>query len=82
MFAGSVPVYWGAPDIKNFVPAGCFINAPDFKDLPELDGYLQNLSEKDYEAYLSRIKDFLRSDAYFKFSEQNFTREILNILQS
>src|SRR5262249_31644674 len=35
-FAGTVPVYWGAPDVGDWVPAECFIDMRQFKDFADL----------------------------------------------
>jgi len=39
-FAGVVPVYWGAPDVLDFVPASCFIDYRNFQDFgPEFEKF-------------------------------------------
>lgn len=80
MFAGSVPIYLGAPDIEDFVPQGAFIDMRKFKNFQELDAYLQGLDEAAYEGYLNNIRSFLSSPSYYKFSQENFAEEILNML--
>ena len=80
MFAGSVPIYLGAPDIENFIPEGAFIDMRKFKNFQELDAYLQRLDEAAYETYLNSIRAFLSSANYYKFSHQNFAEVILNML--
>jgi hypothetical protein len=30
-FAGAVPVYWGAPDIEQYIPKHCFVDMREFK---------------------------------------------------
>ena len=35
-FSGTVPVYWGAPDVFDWVPADCFIDMRQFTDFAQL----------------------------------------------
>jgi hypothetical protein len=65
LIAGSVPVYKGAPNIVDFVPADhCFINVDDFRGPRELADYLRMLDDDPvkYEAYLTwKTQPFRRS---------------------
>lgn len=56
LMAGSVPVYMGAPNVEEYLPAHkCIINIDSFTSVNELAAYLQYLDENDvkYQAYLS-----------------------------
>jgi hypothetical protein len=56
LLAGSVPVYFGAPNIEDFAPGDqCFINIADFPDPRSLADYLLALSrdERAYQNYFS-----------------------------
>ena len=56
LLAGSVPVYLGAPNIREFAPVdGCYINAAEFSGPGELAGYLLQLSRDEslYARYLN-----------------------------
>jgi hypothetical protein len=56
LIAGSVPVYLGAPNVRDFAPAeGCFINAADFDGPAALAAHLNWLDENDaaYAAHLA-----------------------------
>jgi hypothetical protein len=81
LFAGSVPVYLGAPDIADFVPKNCFIDMRDFESLKQLDLYLSSTTEPVYQTYLNNIAHFLNSLAYAKFSYMEFNRQVINILE-
>lgn len=81
MFAGSVPVYLGAPDITDFIPKNVFIDMRDFKSLKDLDLFLLSMQENSYREYIANIQKFLNSPAYEKFSSQTFNQQIINILE-
>ena len=38
LVAGVIPLYQGAPDIAEFIPAECFIDISQYSDLGELAG--------------------------------------------
>lgn len=49
LMAGSIPVYYGAPNVDEFSPGdNAYINARDFKNSQELAGYLQNVDESQH----------------------------------
>lgn len=79
-FAGTIPVYRGAPDIATYIPQDIFINLADFKSLEEAEKYLDSIDEATYNAYLSRIQAFLASDAYARFSHKTFATTVLDII--
>jgi hypothetical protein len=54
LIAGSVPVYLGAPNVKDFAPGEkCFIPVTDFRSAQDLTAYLLALNEDEaaYQAY-------------------------------
>ena len=57
--AGVMPVYLGAPDIGNLMPASCFIDFRKFKSYDELHRHLLSISEREMEGYRRSIKEFL-----------------------
>ncbi len=60
LIAGSVPVYWGAPEIDDFAPARrCFINVADYESPEHLASYLKFLdsNEQEYAKYLTWKRD-------------------------
>lgn len=82
MFAGCVPVYNGAPDIKDFVPKNCFLDVRDFKNYDQLAVFLENMTETEYNQYVDNIKKYLTSPEFNKFSQETFAGEILSILEA
>lgn len=70
--AGNVPVYWGASNVTDYIPKDCFIDRRDFESLDELYLFLKSMPKATYEGYLTRIREFLASDAAHLFSEEKF----------
>ena len=66
--AGTIPIYWGASNIEEYIPADCFIDRRRFVSMQELHAFMKAMSKEEYEAYILRIHAFLESDAAQKFS--------------
>ena len=76
-FAGCVPVYWGAPNVTEHIPADTFIDRRNFRTYEELYGYLKNMSDKEYMDYLDAITNFIKSDKIYPFSAECFADTII-----
>jgi hypothetical protein len=82
-FAGCVPVYWGAPDVADFIPARAFIDMRNFKGCEELYRYLKAMPEAEYQSYLAAIEDFVRGERIKPFTGESFAGVMLqHIIQS
>jgi alpha(1,3/1,4) fucosyltransferase len=79
--AGSVPIYWGARNIKKHIREGCFISREDFATFDDLVHYLANMDEKVYNTYLHNIQSYLQSEKAKKFTRENFVRTLLDCAQ-
>jgi hypothetical protein len=79
--AGNIPVYWGAPDVTEYIPAECFIDMRRFKDYAELRDYLRELDEREIRAYRENGRAYLASEAFQKFSKRVFTERLGQIVQ-
>jgi len=83
--AGTVPIYWGAENITNYIPKECFIDFRDFRNYSELYAYLTNVTEKEYNSYLEAVKDYILNDErYYYFTSEYYvdtlTEEIKGLL--
>ena len=71
-FAGTIPVYWGAPDVLDWVPSECFIDMREFKDFAELRSFLHSRSPADEQGYREAARDYLLSDRFDPFRIDTF----------
>ena len=76
--AGVVPAYWGASNIEEYVPADCFIDRRRFKDTKELYEFMKAMSKEEYEGYLERAAQFLKSEKAKVFSSDHFIETFVN----
>lgn len=74
--AGCVPIYWGAPNIEDYIPKECYIDYRDFQNLEELYLFLKAMTEDVYENYLDSIRMFLSSEEAQRFSPENFSQTL------
>lgn len=81
MFAGCVPIYWGADNVTEHIPKECFIDKRDFKTYEELFLFMRNMDEATYIDYLNKIEIFLNSEQGYKFSAAYNAESFLKILQ-
>jgi len=76
--AGCVPIYWGAPNIEEYIPKKCYIDYRDFKDLKDLYQFITTMKEESYNEYLNNIRHFLNSDKAKLFSPENFAESLFD----
>jgi len=74
---GCVPVYWGCPNVAEYLPENCFIDRRKFSSNGELYYFLKNMSEKFFLDYQYNIKKFLKSQNAKIFSLDSFTNIII-----
>lgn len=79
--AGCVPIYWGAPNITDYVDADAFIDRRRFNSDSELEAYLLSITEKEYERFQEAMQDYLASVRFAKFLPPAFADTIIGALQ-
>ncbi len=75
--AGVVPIYWGASNVTDYIPEGCFIDRRKFADHEELYKFLKAITKEEYEAYQDSAQEFLNSDQAKVFSKEHFVDNFL-----
>jgi len=80
MCCGSIPIYWGANDVCDYLPAGTYINAcgQPFVDLIDM---ILNMSETEYSKYRDRIKRFITTKESECFSSYKFAENFIKVLK-
>jgi hypothetical protein len=62
-YAGTVPIYYGAPDVNEYINQKAFINFNDFSSIEDLEKYIENLTDSDYEEYKKWGKYFIENES-------------------
>jgi hypothetical protein len=77
---GTIPIYWGAPEITDYIPAECFIDRRKFSTYDDLRNFLHFLTETQIREYKENAREFIRSEKFRRFSKEAFVnifREIV-----
>lgn len=59
-YAGTVPIYWGAPDINELVPSEAYIDMRKFHSFEDMFDHVQKISDSDWTNMREAAQDFLR----------------------
>ena len=77
--AGSIPLYLGAPDIEDFIPADVFVDLRGFASPEDLAAYLATIDEQTGLEMIKRGQEFLSSEAGDVFSYERQGELIVDI---
>lgn len=80
--AGIIPIYWGANNISDYIPKGCYINRNSFDSYDELYNYMINISDEEYLRYLNNIEEFLSSESSYPYTCDYFANTIVGVMKS
>ena len=80
--AGTVPIYYGSPNVQDYIPSDCFVDFCSFGNYEELYQFLINVTEVEYQAYLDAAKRFIKSKEYYAFTSKRFAEIVLEQIRS
>jgi len=80
--AGNIPVYWGAPNVKDHIPGECFLDKREFGSYEALYTRMKTMTGAEYAARLAAIEAFLAGEAGRKFSIECFAETLVKVLLS
>ena len=81
-FAGCIPIYYGAPDVEQYVPNETFIDFREFNTYEDLDAFLAGMTPTRAERYLSATRDFLHSAAFELFHQDSVAKKLLDVVNT
>lgn len=64
--AGTIPIYFGAEDISDYVPKTAYVDFREFADYSELHEYIFSLSDYQLEAYRKEGANYISGSSYKK----------------
>lgn len=80
--AGTVPIYWGAPNISDYIPKSCFISREDFPSNEALYNYIKNMDEARHREYVENIRKFLASKEAQLYSQDHFISIFMKMIST
>lgn len=78
--AGTIPVYWGASNIEQYVPKNCFIDYRDFLDFWKLESFLLGIQEDEYNSYIKNIELFLQTKEAKRWFDEIWANDFIKNL--
>jgi hypothetical protein len=75
---GCVPVYWGAENVLEHIPADCFVDRRQFRDTAAVHRHLVMMSPEAHADYQANIIHFLRSDRAKPFDTEYFVKVVVS----
>lgn len=78
--SGTIPIYWGASNILDYVPKNCFIDRRDFSSLEELHDFMCKMTDEKYHEYQNNIEQYLLSDEVKKLSSEQYAQTIFDTI--
>ncbi len=76
----TVPVYWGAPNITQYIPEEAFIDRRKFSSTEKLASFLKGIKEEEYLEYRDHGEKFLQSGEFKKFLSANYVSNIMKVI--
>lgn len=77
-FSNNIPIYCGAPNIKNFIPDDCYININNFSSIDDLINFTLKLNKLDIENFKKSRDRFLSSSKADLFSVDYNSKILIN----
>jgi alpha(1,3/1,4) fucosyltransferase len=77
--SGAVPVYWGAPNITDYVPGNCFVDRREFATNEALFHYLKAITPQQHVRYQEAMREFCTTHAE-RFGIETFAKSIVDEL--
>ncbi len=79
--ARSIPIYWGASNIEEYIPTNTFIDFRQFEgDYEKLVIFLSQITEIQYNEYIENIETFLRSKKAQEWFDEEWAKGVLKKL--
>lgn len=67
LYAGTIPLYWGAPDIASLVPPDVYIDVRKFSSFDDLWSAINKMSAADVDAMRAAGRAFLNSEDFLVY---------------
>ena len=70
-------MYWGAPNITDYVDELCFVDRRKFSSYEEVYAYLNSMTEDEYNQRIETIKKYLQSEKYAYFTPSVVAQQLV-----
>ena len=81
LVAQSLPIYFGAPNIKDYIPSDCFIHAREFESSDLLIKFINNMDKNQYDKMILSGQNYLKNPLGMLHSNEIFAENIEILIQ-
>ena len=81
MVAKSIPIYYGAPNIKEHIPSECYIDAREFENVDLLVEHLLEMNKESHDRMVFAGQEYLNTFPGNLHSYEGFADHILSLLK-
>lgn len=67
LYAGTIPLYWGAKDISNLIPSDVYVDCRHFGSWEEMSEKIMSLPHNKLVSIRDAGREFIQSDAGLKY---------------
>lgn len=79
-WAGTVPIYWGATNVTDYIDKNAFVDRRGFESDAALGRFIAGVNEVEYNRYTQAIKSYLKSRQFQKFQPDAFAADFIKNL--
>ena len=80
--AGTIPLYWGAPDIETIVPKEAFIDMRKFSSFEKVEEYMNLMTKDEALVMINAGRDYLQTVNGRLHSYEGFAKNIIDLATS
>ncbi len=77
----TVPIYLGCYNIEEYVPTDCFIDFRQFNNYADLDQFLHNLTDAEYQTYIDNIRVWVQAGNLDDYSSDRFYDKLVDLFE-
>ena len=81
MMAGSIPIYYGPPNIREYIPDDAYIAMQNFTNFSDLYSFCMSMTKAEKSKYRESIKSFLQK-GIGPFTAESFNNSLHKILSN
>ena len=78
--AGCVPIYWGAVNVADHVPANCFLDRRAFASTADVYARIVSMTEREFVDIQTNIAEFMVSPAARQFGIEAFVQTVVETI--
>lgn len=82
MACGTLPVYKGPAEIKELVPADCYIDFDDFKNFEQLEAFMRGMGREEFERRQAAIKAYLAGEKFARLKPAATMKRLADIFMA